>query len=333
MELRPLPSGNFHDENAEQREAALGNPAGELEDQFVKLSLESSDRGFTGKVALITGGTRGIGAATARRVAELGAKVVITGRRRREGQRLVDEIIRNDGAAAFIQADLAQPDEVKLIVPFALETFGRLDYAFNNAGIPGDNRLLVDQTEENFDHVFAVNVKALFLLLQDELKQMIVQGEGGSIVNTASVGGQLAIPTAGHYVASKHAVLGLTKTAAVECGRYGIRVNAVSPGAVRTEMLLEVFGSEGALDRMSSVHPIGRIGRPEEIADAVAWLFSDRSSYYTGQSLTLDGGLTAQRPSVAEPTTEQGAVVDIGADIDRPDWRVPTRLAQCKVGS
>jgi A-factor type gamma-butyrolactone 1'-reductase (1S-forming) len=268
-------------------------------------SLEPHDQSFAGKVALITGGTRGIGAATARRVAELGAKVVITGRREREGQRLVDEINRNGGSAAFIQADLTQPDEVRLIVPFTLKTFGRLDCAFNNAGIPGDNRLLVDQTEENFDRVFAVNVRAMFLLLQDELKQMIAQGEGGSIVNAASVGGLLAIPTAGHYVASKHAVLGLTKTAAVECGRYGIRVNAVSPGAVRTELLLEVFGSQEALDRMGSAHPIGRIGRPEEIADAVIWLFSEKSSYYTGQSLTLDGGLTAQRPHVAQPVNRE----------------------------
>jgi hypothetical protein len=148
-----------------------------------------------------------------------------------------------------------------------------------------------------------VNVKALFLLLKDEVKQMLAQGRGGSIVNAASVGGFLATPTAGHYVASKHAVLGLTKTAAVEYGKYGIRVNAVSPGAVRTEMLLSVFGSE-ELDRMGAVHPLGRIGRPEEIADAVAWLFSDESSYYTGQSLTLDGGLTAQRPRGQGPVTE-----------------------------
>jgi len=116
------------------------------------------------------------------------------------------------------------------------------------------------------------------------------------MVNAASVGGLLAIPTAGHYVASKHAFLGLTKTAAVEYGRYGIRVNAVRPGAVRTEMLQRVFGSEEALDQIATVHPIGRLGRPEEIADAVAWLFSDRSSYYSGQSLTLDGGLSARRP-------------------------------------
>jgi NAD(P)-dependent dehydrogenase (short-subunit alcohol dehydrogenase family) len=141
----------------------------------------------------------------------------------------------------------------------------------------------------------------MFLLLQDEVKQMMAQGNGGSIVNTASVGGLLAFPTAGPYVASKHAVLGLTKTAAIECGRYGIRVNGVSPGAVGTEMLLDVFGSEEALDEMSAVHPVDRIGRPEEIADAVAWLFSDKSSFCTGQSLTLDGGLTAQRPYVTQP--------------------------------
>jgi NAD(P)-dependent dehydrogenase (short-subunit alcohol dehydrogenase family) len=260
---------------------------------------------FTGRVALITGGNRGIGAAAANRLAELGAQVVITARRQSEGQLLVDHIRNKSGSAAFIQADLSQPEQVKRIVPFALNTFGRLDYAFNNAGISGDNRLLTNQTQKNFDEVFAVNVRALFLLLQDELKQMIVQGEGGSIVNTASVGGLLAFPTAGPYVASKHAVLGLTKTAAVEYGRCGIRVNAVSPGAVRTEMLLDVFGTQEALDRMSAVHPIGRIGRPEEIADAVAWLFSDRSSYYTGQSLTLDGGLTAQRPYATQSASDK----------------------------
>jgi NAD(P)-dependent dehydrogenase (short-subunit alcohol dehydrogenase family) len=251
---------------------------------------------FAGKVALITGGNSGIGAAAARRVAELGAQVVVTRRRQSAGRLLVNDIKRNGGSAAFIEADLSQPEQVKRIVPFTLKTFGRLDYAFNNAGISGENRLLTDQTERTFDRVFAVNVKAMFLLLQDEVKQIMSQGQGGSIVNTASVGGLLAFPTTGPYVASKHAVLGLTKIAAIECGRYGIRVNAVSPGAIRTEMLLDVFGTQEALDKMSAVHPIGRIGGPDEIADAVAWLFSDRSIYYTGQSLTLDGGLTAQRP-------------------------------------
>jgi NAD(P)-dependent dehydrogenase (short-subunit alcohol dehydrogenase family) len=256
---------------------------------------------FAGKVALITGGNRGIGAAAAKHLAELGAQVVITGRRPREGRLVVNEIKHNGGTAAFFEADLSEPEQVKRIVPFTLETFERLDYAFNNAGISGDNLLLADQTEANFDSVFAVNVKALFLLMQDEIRQMIAQGQGGSIVNTASVNGLLGFPTAGPYVASKHAVLGLTKTAAIECGQYGIRVNAVSPAAIRTDLLLGVFGTQEALDKMSAVHPIGRIGQPEEIADAVVWLFSDRSSYYTGQSLTLDGGLTAQRPYVTQP--------------------------------
>ena len=254
---------------------------------------------FAGKVAVVTGGTSGIGAAAARRLAGLGAKVIIIGRRCLEGRRLISEIKSLGGCAAFLRADLNDAEQVRLVVPHALETFGRLDYAFNNAGTSGENRLLVDQTEENFNNVFAVNVKALFLLLQAEVKQMIAQGQGGSIVNAASVSGFVAIPTAGIYAASKHAVLGLTKAAAVEYGKYGIRVNAVSPGAVRTQMLLEAFGNEQALQQMASVHPLGRVGRPEEIADAVVWLFSDKSSYYTGQSLTLDGGLTALRPSMS----------------------------------
>ena len=133
---------------------------------------------FAGKVALITGGNSGIGAAAARRVAELGAQVVVTGRRQSEGRLLVSDIKRNSGSAAFIQADLSQPEQVKRIVPFTLKTFGRLDYAFNNAGISGENRLLTDQTEKTFDRVFAVNVKALFLLLQDEVRQMMTQGQG-----------------------------------------------------------------------------------------------------------------------------------------------------------
>lgn len=133
---------------------------------------------FAEKVALITGGNSGIGAAAARRVAELGAQVVVTGRRQNEGRSLVSDIKRNGSSAAFIQADLGQPEQVKRIVPFTLETFGRLDYAFNNAGISGENRLLTDQTETTFDHVFAVNVKALFLLLQDEVRQMVAQEQG-----------------------------------------------------------------------------------------------------------------------------------------------------------
>lgn len=279
-------------------------------------------REFEGKVALITGGTAGIGAAAAKRIAELGAKVVIVGRRCQQGQRVVDAIRGSGDDAVFLRADLANPEDVRTIVPFVLTNFGGLDFAFNNAAVSGNNALLVDQTDENFDQVFNVNVKALFILLQDEIRQMLSQGNGGSIVNAASVSGMLALSTAGHYVASKHAVLGLTKTAAVEYGQYGIRVNAISPGAVRTEMLLQVFGSEHAIDQMASVHPLHRIGTTEEIAEAVVWLFSDKSSYYTGQSLTIDGGLTAQRPFVQASTASNRAT----PDSPEPRWPSETGL-------
>jgi NAD(P)-dependent dehydrogenase (short-subunit alcohol dehydrogenase family) len=251
---------------------------------------------FEGRVALITGGTAGIGEATVRRIASLGAKTVFVGRDEDAGRRIEGELLRDGAETVFFKADLSHPDEVRRIVPATVNIFGRLDYAFNNAGTSGQNGLITDQVETNFDEVFSVNVKGLFIALQQEIRQMLKQGSGGSIVNMASVGGSLATPGASVYVASKHAVIGLTKSAAVEYGRQGIRVNAVSPGAIRTEMLRKVFGNDTVLDQMARIHPVHRIGSPEEVADAVAWLFSDYSSYYTGQSLVLDGGLTAQRP-------------------------------------
>jgi NAD(P)-dependent dehydrogenase (short-subunit alcohol dehydrogenase family) len=212
---------------------------------------------------------------------------------------------RNPGKVVFFAADLSDSREVKTIVPAVLEAFGRLDFAFNNAGISGAEGPIVEQSEQEYDLVFSINVRAMFLLLQDELRQMVAQGFGGSIVNTSSVGGTLAVPGAAPYVASKHAVLGLTKSAAVEYGRYGIRVNAVSPGAIRTELLLNVLGSQEALDRLGSSHPLSRIGLPEEVAETVVWLFSENSSYLSGQSIVLDGGLSAQRPGVGPSRTTQ----------------------------
>lgn len=253
---------------------------------------------FEGGVALITGGTAGIGETTARRIASLGARVAFAGRNADDGRRIERELLREGAEVAFIKADLSRPDEVRRIVPATVKIFGRLDYAFNNAGISGRNGLMGDQTERAFDEVFSVNVKGLFIALQEEIQQMLKQGSRGSIVNMASVGGLVATPGASVYVASKHAVIGLTKAAAVEYGPHGIRVNALSPGAIRTKMLQQVFGSDSELDEMAAAHPIRRIGTPEDVADAVAWLFSESSSYYTGQSLVLDGGLTAQRPFV-----------------------------------
>jgi NAD(P)-dependent dehydrogenase (short-subunit alcohol dehydrogenase family) len=251
---------------------------------------------FTGKVALITGGTAGIGEATVYRISRTGASVVFVGRDEENG-RLIESELNDEGRDAFfLRADLSVPEEVRQVIPESMRVYGRLDYAFNNAGISGPNKPLAEQSEANFDEVFQVNVKSLFLIMQQEIRQMLHQGWGGSIVNMASVGSVLATPGASVYAASKHAVVGLTKSAAIEYGPQGIRVNAVSPGSIRTEMLREVFGGDEALDRMVAIHPIRRIGIPDDVADAVEWLFSDQSSYYTGQSLVLDGGLTAQRP-------------------------------------
>jgi NAD(P)-dependent dehydrogenase (short-subunit alcohol dehydrogenase family) len=251
---------------------------------------------FEHRVALITGGTAGIGEATVRRLASLGAKTVFVGRDENDGRQIESELLRDGAEAVFLKADVSHPDEVRKIISASVDIYGRLDYAFNNAGISGQMGLINDQTESNFDEVFSINVKGLFIALQEEIRQMLRQGSGGSIVNMASVGGLLATPGASVYVASKHAVIGLTKSAAIEYGPHGIRVNAVSPGAIRTEMLRQVVGNDTALDELADIHPVRRIGSPEDIADAVAWLFSEYSSYYTGQSLVLDGGLTAQRP-------------------------------------
>jgi A-factor type gamma-butyrolactone 1'-reductase (1S-forming) len=250
---------------------------------------------FEDRVALIIGGTAGIGEATVRRLACLGAKTVFVGRDENDGRRIESELLRSGAEAVFLKADVSHPDEVRKIISATVDIYGRLDYAFNNAGISGQIGLMTDQTETNFDEVFSINVKGLFIALQQEIRQMLRQG-GGSIVNMASVSGALATPGASVYVASKHAVIGLTKSAAIEYGPHGIRVNAVSPGAIRTEMLRQVVGNDTALDELADIHPVRRIGSPEDVADAVTWLFSEYSSYYTGQSLVLDGGLTAQRP-------------------------------------
>jgi NAD(P)-dependent dehydrogenase (short-subunit alcohol dehydrogenase family) len=276
---------------------------------------------FEGKVALITGGTAGIGEATARRVASLGARTVLVGRDENDGRRIESEILGDGAEAVFLKADLSRPDEVRRIVSATVNIYGRLDYAFNNAGISGQDGLIADQTETNFDEVFSVNIKGLFIALQQEIRQMLQQGWGGSIVNMASVGGLLATPGASIYVASKHAVIGLTKSAAIEYGPHGIRVNAVSPAAIRTDMLRQVFGNDAAFDELADIHPIRRIGSAEDVADAVAWLFSEHSSYYTGQSLVLDGGLTAQRPfmrherTLAHKTTEEKSQKEASTEV------------------
>ena len=249
--------------------------------------------GMAGKVALITGGTSGIGRATALAFAREGAKVVVTGRRPEEGAETVRLVTQAGGEARFLRADVAKAAEVEAMVRGTVDAFGRLDYAFNNAGIDGTMAPMVEQTEENYAQVMDINVRGLWLSMKAEIAQLLKQG-GGAIVNNSSIAGLVGFPSGGIYVASKHAVIGLTKTAALEYARQGVRVNAVCPAAIQTDMLDRVFGSEEAKGQMAGMHPMGRIGRAEEVATAVVWLCSEGASFVTGHALPVDGGYLSQ---------------------------------------
>jgi len=250
---------------------------------------------FEGKVALITGGNAGIGRATAIGFARLAAKVVISGRRENEGHQVVEEIKASGGDAIFVKTDVTKEHDVAAMVRQTVATFGRLDFAFNNAGIEGDVKpTLIDHTEANFDAVMDINVKGVWLSMKYEIPQMLKTG-GGAIVNCSSVAGVIGFPGIGIYSASKHAVIGLTKAAALEFSAQGIRVNAVNPAVIDTEMADRITdGMNVKKDDLTTFHPIGRLGRVEEVAEAVLWLCSDKASFVTGHSMMVDGGFTAR---------------------------------------
>lgn len=248
---------------------------------------------FDGKVALVTGGGTGIGQAAAIRFAAAGAKVVIANRNEKTGQDTVDRIKAAGGAAIFHQTDVAQEEQVVALIRRAVDEFGRVDVAFNNAGVEGATAVTHEDTKENYDLIFDVNVRGVFYSMKHEIAHMLEHG-GGSIVNNGSIAGLIGFPTHGLYVASKHAVLGLTKSAALEYAQQGIRVNAVNPGAIETDMVLRFTDSQKEqLEQLASMHPIGRLGRADEIATAVVWVASDEASFVTGQGITVDGGFTA----------------------------------------
>ncbi|MCC7062111.1 MAG: SDR family oxidoreductase [Planctomycetes bacterium] len=245
------------------------------------------------KVALITGGTTGIGRATAIAFARQGAKVVVSGRRPKEGEETVKLIKEAGGTGVFLAADVSKAADVKNLVERTVATYGRLDIAFNNAGVESSVMApTADQDDDDFDKVFAINVKGVYLSMKHQIPAMLKTG-AGSIINTSSVAGVIGMPGAGPYVASKHAVIGLTKNAALEYAKLGIRVNAVAPAAIETPML-DRFTESVPRDLLTSLHPIGRLGKPEEIADAAVWLASSQSSFVTGQTIAVDGGFTAQ---------------------------------------
>jgi NAD(P)-dependent dehydrogenase (short-subunit alcohol dehydrogenase family) len=243
------------------------------------------------KVALVTGGTSGIGRATAIAYAQQQAKVVVVGRRIDEGEETVRLIQEAGGEAIFVQADVTKEADVEAMVDKAVGVFGGLDIAFNNAGIGGENPSLIEQTEAEYDRTMNVNVKGVWWSMKYEIAQMLKQGSG-AIVNMASVVGVVALPNILLYTASKHAVVGLTKAAALQYAKASIRINGVAPGAIQTDMFEAL--TDKAKAYLAGLHPIGRVGTPLEVANAVLFLSSDMASFVTRETLMVDGGYVAQ---------------------------------------
>jgi NAD(P)-dependent dehydrogenase (short-subunit alcohol dehydrogenase family) len=248
--------------------------------------------------AVITGAAAGIGRATALTFAAEGARVVVSDVDAKGGAETVALIEKAGGKAVFVAADVSKSADVAALLAKALATYGKIDCAVNNAGIEGKIAPMADQPGDNFDAIIAVNLKGTFLCLQAEISAMLKTG-GGSIVNLASVAGLIGFPGLSPYVASKHGVTGLTRNAALEYGKSGIRVNAVCPGGIDTRMLDSLAeqatgGAQTSAEMMDPLHPIGRIGTPQEVAELIVWLCSPRASFVTGAVIPVDGGYVAQ---------------------------------------
>jgi len=249
---------------------------------------------FSGKVAVVTGGTSGIGKAAAIALAQAGAKVVVAGRRQVEGEKTIRLLQASSGEGFFVATDVSKEADVQTLIEKTMAHYGRLDIAFNNAGVDQETTPLPEQTEATYDRIMDINVKGVWLSLKHEIPAMLKNG-GGAIVNTTSGLGLVGAVGVPIYVASKHAVEGLTKSVALEYAKQGIRVNAVSPGLIQTEMFDRTVQTNTELmEYFKTTLPMGRIGTPQEVVNAVLWLCSDASSFVTGQSLTVDGGYTAQ---------------------------------------
>lgn len=247
-----------------------------------------------GKIALVTGGSSGIGRAAALAFAREGAKVVIADVLIEGSEETVQIIEKSGGQAIFFKTDVSKSDEVEVLIKKTAETYGRLDCAFNNAGVGGGRAATAKCTEEEWDRVIEINLKGVWLCMKYEIQQMLKQG-GGAIVNTASVAGLVGFQGTPAYVASKHGVVGLTKAAALEYATSVIRINAVCPGVIRTPMIDRIVAARPQMEEVyTAMHPVGRLGEPEEIAEAVVWLCSDAASFVTGHAMVVDGGLVAQ---------------------------------------
>jgi len=251
----------------------------------------SSD--FAGKVALVTGGASGIGRASALAFAREGARVVVADVSVAGGEETVAQIKAAGGEALFVPTDVSQAGAVAALINHIIEQYGRLDFAHNNAAIEGAIAATADYTEDDWDRAINVNLKGTWLCMKYEIQHMLRQG-GGSIVNTASVVGLVGTPGIPAYCAAKGGVIQLTKAAALEYAKAGIRINAICPGAIQTPMLNRLLAQPGAETGTLASIPLGRIGQPEEVAGAVIWLCSPAASYVTGHIMVVDGGMVAQ---------------------------------------
>ena len=249
-----------------------------------------------GKTALVTGGGSGIVRAASLAYAKDRARVVVADVNVEGGEETVQLIKETGGEAILVHADVSKPEDTQAMVAQAVETFGSLDCAFNNAGIGGgkERHLTADYREDDWDRVMSINLKGVWLCMKAEIPQMMKQGKG-AIVNTASIAGLVGLSGTVAYVAAKHGVTGLTKAAAMEYAKSGIRVNAVCPGYIQTPLVQGIFDEiDGYRERVASRHPMDRLGEPEEIAQAVLWLSSDSASFVTGHNMAVDGGYVAQ---------------------------------------
>jgi NAD(P)-dependent dehydrogenase (short-subunit alcohol dehydrogenase family) len=247
-----------------------------------------------GRVAIVTGGSAGIGEATARALAAEGASVTVADVDEERGAEVVAAIQESGGRALFTRVDVRDEADTRAMVDLTVEAFGRLDVAFNNAGVESEPTPLPETTSASWDRTIAVNLTGVWRCMQAEIPRMLEAG-GGSIVNCASIAGLVGFRDMAPYVASKHGVVGLTRTASLELAPRGIRVNAVCPGVIETAMVRRI--AEEQPEMMAGIvgaHPVGRVGQPEEIAATVLWLCSDGAAFVTGQAIAVDGGYTTQ---------------------------------------